>query len=168
MQRWQRFEDEIRQLTEHFGYSSYRTPGSGDHGVDVICEKQGRKVVVQVKLHTSSRVGNGDILKLLGGKSVHHASEALFITTGDLTRKAKEACEQAKVVYYDRSRLRERLVLDGICLPSWCMLVNTRTLQTCLIPESLSVGRDVTCDLVHSVDFELPVDIFNSGGLGSG
>ncbi len=52
---WRRFEEEITQVVQAFGYRAETTQASHDQGVDVIGWREGRKVIVQCKLY--SRAG---------------------------------------------------------------------------------------------------------------
>jgi hypothetical protein len=143
VQRWFSFEEEVRLLVEQFGYTAVCTPKSGDHGVDVIAEKNGRKVAVQVKLHDFASTGNKTITTLLGGMHVYGASEALFITTGRLTKKAIEACSGAKVAWYDGRKLRQLCIENALTLPSWCFLQGQPMLNE--TAKSILFGRDLEC-----------------------
>jgi Restriction endonuclease/FHA domain len=136
-----RFEHEIGYLMEEFGYKVLVTPGSGDHGVDVIAEKNGRRVAVQVKLHTTGSCGNNEVLKLLGGMQVHKAEEGLFITTSKLTKKAKEACTSTGLVYYDHDRLLDFCEQKSLLLPSWTMLKSTSSHDFLTMHRDITIGR---------------------------
>ncbi len=150
--RWLSFEEEVRLLAEAFGYSAVRTPPTGDHGVDVIAEKNGRRVAIQVKLLRSGKVGNGPILALLGGMRIYQASEALLITTGSLTKRRAEACQKGGVVYYDRNRLLDLCNSTRITLPSWCVLKHACNDCATDLRGDLRIGRDAENDLFVSDD----------------
>lgn len=157
MARWADFEEEIRLLVEEFGYRAIRTPGSGDHGVDVVAEKNGRRVAVQVKLYGKTRVGNQTVQMLLGGMSFYDATEALIITTGKLTRKARELCEgsRTRVVFYEHDTLLELCRQRAIILPSWFELFHEHTGTRTTFSGSISVGRQADCGLIFGEDMNL-------------
>lgn len=147
MQRHFSFEDEVRRLVERFGYRAVCAPRSGDHGVDVVAEKAGRKVAVQVKLFESTSVGNGPVIALLGGMRIYGATEALLITTGKLTKKAKEACTMGNVEWYDGKKLWALCIETGMTLPSWCHLANPGSRKLIDTSKSITVGRETSCDV---------------------
>ena len=137
-----RFEHEIKHLLEEFGYRAVVTPGSGDHGVDVIAEKNGRRVAVQVKLHSQGSCGNNEVLKLLGGMKVHKAEEGLFITTARLTKKAKEVCAETDLVYYDHDRLLKFCKEKSLLLPSWTYLRSSDSRYQIPLVQDIHIGRE--------------------------
>lgn len=157
MTKWADFEEEVRLLVEEFGYRAECTPKYGDHGVDVIAEKNGRRVAVQVKLSGKTRVGNQAVQMLLGGMGFYDASEALIISTGRLTRKAKELCEgtKTKVVSYEADSLLELCKNRAIVLPSWSELGHDVPALSAGIGRGLVVGRESGCDITVAQDFLL-------------
>ncbi len=140
------FHEEIILLAEEFGYKAVATPGTRDHGVDILAEKNGRRVAIQVKFHPDGNDGSAEVLKLLGGMVVHKATEALFITTAKLSIKATEVCNEGNVVYFDHDRLLQFCIEHQLCLPSWCYL--TGTSLVCL-DRDMTIGRDPTNTLSY-------------------
>lgn len=140
---------------EEFGYRAICTPRSGDHGVDVVAEKSGRRVAVQVKLYGKTRVGNQAVQMLLGGMRFYDASEALIITTGNLTRKAIELSRKAGVVYYERDSLYQLCMARGFVLPSWCMLKDAKTGCCFSCSSQTVIGRSDTCNVCVPDDMTL-------------
>jgi restriction system protein len=72
------------------------TKGSGDYGVDIIAEKDERKIAIQCKLY-SNPVGYKAVSEVYAGKGCIDASEALVVTNSTFTRQAKEGAERLKV-----------------------------------------------------------------------
>jgi Holliday junction resolvase len=155
------FEEEIGNLISHFGYDSIVTPGSGDHGVDIIATKNGRKVVVQVKLWNSGRVGNGEILKLSGGMNCFGATDALLISTSRLTKKALDAANRCNVQVYEGDTLKELCLQNRLMLPSWSLLISSSGAGSPLITRDLMIGRDPLCDVAVTADRTLSRNHFD-------
>lgn len=146
------FEEEIRLLTQEFGYRIASVPANKDEGVDLVVEKNGRRVAVRVKFRTAGNVGNQEVLKLLEGMRIHQAPEALFITTTEFSGKAIEVCNHANVVYLDHDRLLKFCSDHRLCLPSWCWLADATSQATTCLDHEISVGRDANNDLVITSD----------------
>lgn len=155
MPNWLDFEEEIRLLIEAFGYRAERTPASGDHGVDVIATKGGRRVAAQVKLYHHSRVGNQTVQMLLGGMRFYDATEALLITTGKLTNKARELCAKTDVVVYEGNSLLSLCTHRLLVLPSWCALRSAVTGEFHSLESGVIVGRLPDCGISHPTDMTL-------------
>ncbi|TNC49029.1 restriction endonuclease [Rubellimicrobium rubrum] len=66
------FEELCAETLERFGWTASTTKGSGDQGADVIAIKDGRKLVLQCKLHASP-VGNKAVQEVLGAKQFYAA-----------------------------------------------------------------------------------------------
>jgi restriction system protein len=102
------FEDFMADLFRQKGYPVRTTPGSGDQGVDLLLEVQGRKVAVQLKRWVAP-VGNRVISHTLGGMLHYGAQEAWVVTTGSFTPKAKEMARSTGVRLIDGNELAEWL-----------------------------------------------------------
>jgi restriction system protein len=99
------FEDTVASLLAAVGYSKVEVlGGSGDLAVDIACQdQQGCPTVVQCKLYAPTRsVGSPEIQTFIGMAYAHHqAAHALYFTTADYTRAARELAGQHKIELYD-------------------------------------------------------------------
>lgn len=100
----EQFEDFMADLFRQKGYSVQTTIASGDQGVDLILEVEGRKVAVQLK-RWAAPVGNRVISHTLGGMLHYGAQEAWVITTSSFTPKAKEMARSTGVRLIDGKEL---------------------------------------------------------------
>jgi hypothetical protein len=149
------FEDEIRHLMEEFGYKSVTPYTSTDQGVDLLAEKGGRRVAIQVKIHSSGSVSQAEVQKFIEGMQTHRASEGFLVTTANLSRRAIELCKEAGVLYYDGDRLLKFCKEHAILLPSWTQLQNNGSQISHSLDKDLSVGRDAVNDLAFAADLLL-------------
>jgi HJR/Mrr/RecB family endonuclease len=107
MSGWE-FEDFMADLFRQKGYTTRTTPSSGDQGVDLLLEVEGRKVAVQLKRWVAP-VGNKVISHTLGGMIHFGAEEAWVVTTGSFTPKAKEMARSTGIRLIDGAQLSEWL-----------------------------------------------------------
>src|SRR5690606_31100083 len=77
------FEELVYLYFKDKGFNPIKTGKSGDHGVDLVIKdpKDGLQIAVQCKRYKKeNKIGNGDIIKLQGGKRFYKCPGALFIT----------------------------------------------------------------------------------------
>jgi hypothetical protein len=79
------FEHEIAQLFSQIGHQVHVTPASGDEGIDVVLEKDGRKIIVQCKAHQNP-VGPSVVRELYGAMMHANANEAILVALGGFTQ----------------------------------------------------------------------------------
>lgn len=84
------------------------TQGSGDHGIDVLAEKDGITYAVQCKCY-SSNIGNAAVQQAHTGKSLYHKDIAVVMTNRYFTPQAVEEAEALGVKLWDRDRLSEMI-----------------------------------------------------------
>ena len=82
----------------------------GDHGVDVISRKGGESIAIQCKFYKiGSNIGNKDISHLEGGRHVYQCTKAIFITTSDYTKKAREMGRSLDITLWRSADLEREL-----------------------------------------------------------
>ena len=101
------FEHFCADLLRTNGYTNVRvTSGSGDHGIDIIAEKDDMKWAFQCKRWGwETRVGNDVIQKTFAGKAFYHCDIAVVITTSSFTRKAEEYARETGVLLWGQDKL---------------------------------------------------------------
>jgi len=100
------YEHLCAKLTTKDGWRSRATSGSGDQGVDVICEKDGAMVVIQCKKYTGN-VGNKAVQEIHAGKSFYKADHAVVITNSGYTTSAKTLANSLGVKLLKESHLTD-------------------------------------------------------------
>jgi restriction system protein len=110
---------EFEELMAHFfrsiGYKAQMTKASGDQGVDLLLQKDGRRVAVQLKRY-SKPVGNKAVQEALSGMMFYKTQEAWVVSTSSFTKAAVELANGTGV----------RLV-DGLELGGWIKGITTHT-----------------------------------------
>lgn len=79
------FETELARLYTAFGYRASLTPPSGDRGVDIVLEKDGKTTIVQCKAHKKP-VGPHVVRDLHGAMINSNADEAILASISGFTK----------------------------------------------------------------------------------
>ena len=80
------------------------TQGSGDHGIDILAEKDDITYAIQCKCY-SSNIGNAAVQQAHTGKSLYKKNVAVVLTNRYFTAQAKEEAQQLGVKLWDRDKL---------------------------------------------------------------
>ncbi len=102
------FESYVSQLFKRMGYKTIITQASGDQGIDVIAEKNGRKYGIQAKCY-SGAVSNSAIQEVVAGVSYYKCDKAIVITNNNFTKSAIELARANSVVLWDREMLKQKI-----------------------------------------------------------
>jgi len=94
------FEIFIAELYKRLGYKTERTKTSGDEGIDVFAEKDGKKYVIQVK-RSSSPVGSPVIQKLYGSMAHVLADYGICVSLAGYSTQAHKFAENKKIELLD-------------------------------------------------------------------
>lgn len=78
------FERELGAAFSRQGFAVELTPASGDHGIDIILRRAGRKTIVQCKA-TAKPVGPAVARELYGTLQASGADDAILAATGGVT-----------------------------------------------------------------------------------
>lgn len=84
------------------------TQGSGDHGIDILAEKDGITYAIQCKCY-SSNIGNAAVQQAYTGKGFYHKDIAVVLTNRHFTPQAIEEASQLGVKLWDRDKLNEMI-----------------------------------------------------------
>ncbi len=82
------------------------TQGSGDHGIDVLAEKDGITYAIQCKCY-SSNIGNAAVQQAHTGKSLYHRDIAVVMTNQYFTQQAIEEANALGVKLWNRDKVIE-------------------------------------------------------------
>lgn len=101
------FEYFCADLLRYNGFENVRvTSGSGDFGVDILCEYKSISYAVQCKCY-SNTVGNKAVQEIFSGKAFYNCGKAVVITNSYFTAAAEETARMTGVELWDRGRLNE-------------------------------------------------------------
>lgn len=84
------------------------TQGSGDHGIDILAEKDDITYAIQCKCY-SSNIGNAAVQQAHTGKSLYHKDIAVVLTNQYFTQQAKEEAAALGVKLWDRDKLNDMI-----------------------------------------------------------
>ena len=82
------------------------TQGSGDHGIDILAEKDDITYAIQCKCY-SSDIGNSAVQQAHTGKSIYQKDIAVVLTNRYFTPQAIEEAKVLGVKLWDRDKLNE-------------------------------------------------------------
>lgn len=99
------FEFFCQELLQRNGYRNVTvTAGSGDHGVDILAEKEGVSYAIQCK-HYRYKVGNKAVQEVYTGKDLYQAKQAAVLATCDFSPQAIEEAGKLGVILWNRGDL---------------------------------------------------------------
>lgn len=108
------FEQFCCRLLEAYGFANIKqTPASGDHGVDILAWKSGKKYAIQCKRYKQN-VGNKAVQEVYTGKQLYAAGEAIVLTSSYFTAQAKQEADDLGVTLWDRDGLKHIMDMTGI------------------------------------------------------
>ena len=82
--------------------------GSGDHGADIIAEKEGVRYAVQCKCY-SHDLGNTPVQEIFAAKEMYDCHVPVVMTNRYFTKGAKELAAKTKVLLWDRDVLKSMI-----------------------------------------------------------
>ena len=102
------FEVEVSRILRDLGYSVRPTPPSNIQDVDLLLQRTGCRVAVQLK-RWNAPVGDRSVYGLFTGRIHYGTDEAWLITTSRFTPKALKLAETTGVRLVDGAELAEWL-----------------------------------------------------------
>jgi hypothetical protein len=100
------FEDYMAEVFRKQGYEVQLTPPTGDQGVDLLLNKQGLRVAIQLKRYQGG-VGNKAVQEIHSGVDFYDADEGWVITTSTYTRSARELANKLGIRLIDGLELKQ-------------------------------------------------------------
>ena len=88
------------------------TKGSGDQGVDILAERNGKTYAIQCKNYEGS-VGNFAVQEAYTGAQFYGCDKAAVICPGEFTRGAKELAQSTGVLLWDGKKLSHMMRISG-------------------------------------------------------
>lgn len=90
------FEREVARIFENHGYMAWVTKKSGDGGVDIILQKDNKKIAVQCK-HHKSKVGPNDVRALQGVVYNGDYTSGIFVSLNGFTPTVRQEVANSKI-----------------------------------------------------------------------
>lgn len=103
------FEKYTAILLKELGYSASATKLSGDFGVDVIAEKDGKEVIIQTKRY-SKKVSISAVQEIAAAKEYYNVPDARLITNNYFTKAAYELAIANDITLIDRDKLMNLII----------------------------------------------------------
>lgn len=100
------YEGYCAAILEEHGWKVTRTPVTGDHGIDLIAEKPGRRVAIQCKRYNSP-VGNKAVQEAYAGMAFFEADKAVVVSNAPFTSAAKQIGSKLSVSLVHHDQLTE-------------------------------------------------------------
>ena len=88
------------------------TKGSGDQGVDILAERNGKTYAIQCKNYAGT-VGNFAVQEAFAGAQHYGCEYAAVICPGTFTRGAKELAASTGVLLWDEKKLSRMMKISG-------------------------------------------------------
>lgn len=99
------FEYFCADLLRDNGFTNVQvTPGSSDHGIDILARKKGTKYAIQCKCY-SNKVGNKAIQEAYSGRTIYGANVAAVMTNNYFTKQAESDAKKLNVQLWDRNKI---------------------------------------------------------------
>lgn len=95
--------DELRS----YGWDVFITPGSGDHGADLVASKNSLKVVIECKKWTTQAISNRAVQAVNGAKAMYQADYAAVVSNAEFTKGAKQLASSNNVILIHHDDLDE-------------------------------------------------------------
>lgn len=103
------FEFWCAGLLKNIGFTHVEvTPGSNDHGVDILARKDGIHYAIQCKRY-SHDLGNTPIQEVHAGKSMYNCHVGVVLTNQYFTKGARDLARATGVLLWDRAWIQRNL-----------------------------------------------------------
>lgn len=107
------FEAYVALVLEDNGFKHVElTKGSGDQGVDILAERNGKSYAIQCKNYAGA-VGNFAVQEAFAGAQHYGCDLAAVICPGTFTRGAKELAATTGVLLWDEKKLSRMMKISG-------------------------------------------------------
>jgi len=100
------FEQFCEQQLTALSWRCRRTAATGDQGVDLICERNGVRLVVQCK-HYTGPVGNAAVQEVIAARAYEAADRAAVVISSSFTRSARDLASATGVVLLHYSEIAD-------------------------------------------------------------
>lgn len=101
------FEKFVAELFKKMGYFTVVTKASGDQGIDIIAEKNGRKFGVQTKCY-SSKITNTAVQETVAGIVYYNCDRGIVVTNNYFTQSAVQLADKNNIILWNRDVLKAK------------------------------------------------------------
>ena len=107
------FEAYVALVLEDNGFKRVElTKGSGDQGVDILAERNGKSYAIQCKNYAGA-VGNFAVQEAFAGAQHYGCEYAAVVCPGTFTRGARELAATTGVLLWDEKKLSRMMRISG-------------------------------------------------------
>ncbi|MBR5560368.1 MAG: restriction endonuclease [Clostridia bacterium] len=107
------FEAYVALVLEDNGFKHVElTKGSGDQGVDITAERNGKTYAIQCKNYEGA-VGNFAVQEAYAGAEFYGCDIPVVVCPGEFTRGAKELAQHTGVLLWDGKKLSHMMKISG-------------------------------------------------------
>lgn len=107
------FEAYAAQVLSDNGFRRVQvTRASGDQGVDILAERNGKTYAIQCKNYKDA-VGNAAVQEAFAGAQYYGCDRAVVLCTGRFTRAAQELAQRIGVTLWDGEQLSHMMRVSG-------------------------------------------------------
>ena len=101
------FQEFVAEILKHDGYTGVEVTGkSGDQGGDILAEKDGKSLVIQVKRYSiDSKVSNSAVQEAYGAIAYYNTDVGAVITNTLYTKGARDLADKTGIILWDRQDL---------------------------------------------------------------
>jgi restriction system protein len=107
------FELFLTSLFAKLGYKTEHVGHTGDFGVDVVVEREGKRIAIQSKRYgPKNKAGEDAVREALAGIKMYNCSSAIVVTNSFYTPMAKKLARANSIELWDRNKLAESIMLS--------------------------------------------------------
>lgn len=101
------FENFLAAIFREWGYTVRTTPVTGDQGVDLVIERNGRSIAIQAKGYPNSTVGNSAVQEAHTGKAFYRCHAAAVVTNSTFTSSARELASKVGCILIGQEQISD-------------------------------------------------------------
>lgn len=132
-----------QKLKQHGFTHIETTPRTGDHGVDILARRAGRKYAIQCKYYASA-VGNHAVQEVYSGCSYYGADVAVVLTNNAFTSNAIDEAKKLNVQLWSKDRIpfSDRTLLHNFFKKNMETFQASKDPDTIIVPDAISPSSD--------------------------
>lgn len=102
------YEIFIEQILKNADFTVTRTPKTGDQGVDLVVQKNDKRIAIQCKYY-SKPVGNKAVQEVAAGKDFYNCNSACVVSNNSFTLAARKLASNLNILLLNEDCLVEQL-----------------------------------------------------------
>lgn len=141
------FEQFTADLLSRIGYTNVSvTKASGDHGIDVLAQKDGTSYAIQCKKY-NNKLDNTPVQEAYAGKDFYHCNVCVVITNSTFTAGARELADALGVLLWDR-----QILIGMIRKANGRRFVRSKDIDVEYIPLSVEDARSSNDIVIYTAE----------------